>query len=139
MFSDSFANFICLNPGLADETQDDATVRACVEFAQKWGYGAMCLTSLFAFQAEDPQIMMSADDPVGPDNDEWLKRGARGAGVIVAAWGTAGRYRDRHQAVITMFRGRLHCLRQTQDGHPQHPLYLSRDLAPVKFLASKMK
>jgi hypothetical protein len=139
MFSDSFANFICLNPGSADETQDDATVRACEEYAKRWGYGALCITSLFAFQAEDPQIMMSADDPVGPENDEWLKKSARGAGVIIAAWGTNGRYRDRHLAVIEMFRGRLFCLRQTQDGHPQHPLNLSRDLTPVKFSIAKSK
>ena len=37
-------NFILLNPSKADETKDDPTVRACVAFAQKWGFDGLIMT-----------------------------------------------------------------------------------------------
>jgi hypothetical protein len=43
--------FIGLNPSTADETNNDPTIRRCIGFAQTWGYGAVCVTNLFAYRA----------------------------------------------------------------------------------------
>ena len=122
--------FIGLNPSTADEANDDPTVRRCIRFAQSWGYGALCMTNIFAYRATDPADMLVQDDPVGPENDAYLRRLAAGAGVVVAAWGTHGTHMGRHKAVRAML-PRLHYLRLTKDGHPGHPLYLPAILKPV--------
>jgi len=126
---DGFAMFVGLNPSTADETQDDPTIRRCVAFAKAWGYAGLCMTNLFAFRATDPRDMKRASDPVGPQNDMVLKERAGRAGVVVAAWGAHGTYKNRAWWVQGML-PKLHCLRLTKDGHPGHPLYLSKTLVP---------
>ncbi len=131
----AYALFVGLNPSTADEGEDDPTVRRCVAYARRWGYGAVCVVNLFAYRAADPRVMKAHPSPVGPDNDRWLLGQAKGAGVVVAAWGAGGTHRGRDQAVTRLLGGRLSCLRLTRDGHPGHPLYLPRTLGPVPFAA----
>lgn len=125
-----YAMFIGLNPSTADETRDDPTVRRCIRFAQDWGYGALCMTNLFAIRATDPKVMLGAANPVGPDNDETLILMTRYAGIVVAAWGAHGGHRERDQWAQQAMLGKLHHLGLTKDGKPRHPLYLRADTKP---------
>ncbi len=128
--SEDYVMFIGLNPSTADETKDDPTIRRCRAFAKSWGYGAMCMTNLFAFRATNPKVMMRHTDPVGPDNDTWLSTIAADANLIVAAWGKHGRFRERDQRIINLI-PHLQCLRRNDDGTPEHPLYLPKTLTPI--------
>lgn len=134
--STGYAMFIGLNPSTADETEDDPTIRRCMNFARAWGYTGLVMTNLFAWRATDPNDMKATADPVGPDNDQHLVQLAQGAGVIVAAWGVHGTYLGRDQAVKALpgIAGRLHYLRLTKDGHPGHPLYLPSTLTPIPWM-----
>jgi len=125
-----YCMFIGLNPSTADEMDDDPTVRRCVAFARAWGYGALCMTNLFAYRATDPADMKKAVSPVGWRNDYCLRDRASGAGVVVAAWGVHGTHKGRDQSV-RLIMPRLHYLRLTKDGHPAHPLYLPKTLRPA--------
>jgi len=95
MGREGYAMFVGLNPSTADERVDDATIRRCVNYAKAWGYGALCMTNLFAFRTVSPVIMKAQPDPVGPDNDGWLVDMAADAGVVIAAWGADGGHRQR--------------------------------------------
>ncbi|MBX3356447.1 MAG: DUF1643 domain-containing protein [Phycisphaeraceae bacterium] len=119
-----FVLFIGLNPSTADETLDDPTVRRCVGFARSWGYGGLMLANLFAFRSTCPRRLTQVRDPVGPENDDWLVRSARSAGLVVAAWGVHGTLQDRADAVVGQLPD-LYCLGTTRAGAPRHPLYLS--------------
>ena len=122
--------FIGLNPSTADETNDDPTIRRCVNFAKSWGYGALCMTNLFAFRATKPEVMKQQKDPIGEKNNHYIKKFARGAGVVIAAWGVHGSFWARDHEVKLML-PRLHHLGLTKHGDPRHPLYLKKDLSPV--------
>ena len=126
---EGYAMFVGLNPSTADETWDDPTIRRCVAFAKAWGYAGLCMTNLFAFRATKPADMQRATDPIGPENDAFLIRHAREAQVVVAAWGVNGAHRGRDHEVRAML-PRLHYLRLTANGHPSHPLYLPKTVAP---------
>lgn len=117
--------FICLNPSTADETQDDATVRRCIAFAKTWGFGALCVTNLFAYRARNPKELKSCGDAVGPENDHYLNLIAKSAGKIVAAWGTRGTFLNRSEEIVKRFPP-LQCLDVTKRGHPRHPLYVAK-------------
>jgi len=132
MINPSFAMIVGLNPSTADETKDDPTVRRCIEYAKSWGYGALCMTNIFAFRATDPKDMKSAGDPVGPDNNLWLRRIADYADIVIAAWGTHGNYCGRDNAVLAILDS-VSCLGVTKAGHPKHPLYLPKGLQPIPF------
>ena len=117
--------FVLLNPSTADETQLDPTLKKCVKFAKRDGYGGMTILNLYAFRSPYPKVMNAAADPVGPDNDRVL---AAATGMVVAGWGT-GAHPARVAHALTLL-PRLHALKITKDGHPQHPLYVAHD-APV--------
>lgn len=129
-----YVQFIGLNPSTADETKDDPTVRRCIDFAKQWGFGAMCMTNLFAFRATDPKAMKVRSFPEGEGNIEWLCKIGANAGLIVVAWGSHGAHYHRDQMVLNILRGnnlKLHCLGRNQDGTPKHPLYLPKTTQPI--------
>jgi len=90
------------------------------------------MANLFALRSTDPKALKSAVDPVGVDNDWWLRKLAKDAGVIIAAWGNHGSYLGRDVAVKALVKN-LHYLRITKSGQPSHPLYLPGDLMPKQF------
>lgn len=127
---------IGLNPSTADETQDDPTIARLTERTRRLGFGRLMMLNLFAFRATDPREMKRAADPVGPENDRYLLSEAHAAGMVLCAWGTHGTHRGRATSVALMLRGaglRLHVLRRTKGGHPEHPLYLPYDLQPTEW------
>ena len=136
-----FVQFVGLNPSTADEVQNDPTIRRCMDFAQSWGYGAMCMTNLFAFRATLPQVMKDYADPVGPDNLEWILRVAKEASLIVAAWGLDGEFKHQGRKVSAMLGLediKVHCIAFTKSGFPKHPLYIpgSEQPKPYNFTPS---
>lgn len=128
--------FVMLNPSTADATQDDPTIRRCIGYAKAWGYNSLVVVNLYALRSTDPKGLWTADDPVGPDNNNWIQLAACGAYIsnapLVAAWG-ANAKPNRVADVRSLSRmDRLSALGLTKAGQPKHPLYLKADLRPVQ-------
>lgn len=134
------ANFLMLNPSTADETKLDPTCARARDYAERWGYGALVVTNIFAFRNTDPDGMKAAEDPVGPSNDAAILRAAREAAIVVCAWGNHGRFLDRSSRVRNLLAKngiRMHALRVNANGEPAHPLYLPGALKPISWAASR--
>lgn len=132
---DGHVMFIGLNPSTADETKDDPTIRRCIGFAKRLGYGGIHMLNLFAFRATSPNDLKRAADPVGPENDKFLRMYFDVLGFNIACWGTHGDFMGRGDKVIELLgREDLQCFSITKNGQPKHPLYLRRD-AEIIFLA----
>lgn len=129
--SKPYAMFIGLNPSTADETEDDPTINRCIGFSKNWGYGGLCMANLFAFRSTDPRVMMASNNPVGTNNDDWIKKLSKEAGIVVAAWGNNGSYMDRSKKIVDMIPN-LMCLRINKTGEPSHPLYQHGSAQPIK-------
>ena len=124
-------NFLMLNPSTADQYQDDPTVARCRRYAERWGFGTLIVTNIFAYRSTDPHALYTLDDPVGPENDRYLLQAAAAAALRIAAWGTHGALHHRHTAVLTLLAAYpLAALGTTQHGFPRHPLYLRADARP---------
>ncbi len=132
------AIFLMLNPSVADAFILDPTVRRCVNFARRWGCGELVVLNIFALRSTNPAALKTHPDPVGPENDWYLRRWIGGAdGPVVAAWGVHGTLGGRDQRVLELVRGLgvdLQCLKQTKDGHPGHPLYVKASQPLGRFL-----
>jgi len=125
---DGHVMFIGLNPSTADEIKDDPTVRRCVGFAKAWGFGGIHMLNLFAFRATNPKDLFKADDPIGKENDDFLKMYLDPPGLNIACWGVLGKYLNRGERVIEWLgRENLSCFGLTKNNQPLHPLYLKRD------------
>ena len=128
------ANFLMLNPSTADETVLDPSCSRARDYAERWGYGALIVTNLFAWRATDPADLKRAEDPVGRSNNQAILRAARQCGVVVCAWGNHGSHLERAATVVANLRAAgvpLHALKFTGQGEPAHPLYLPGKLRPV--------
>lgn len=125
--------FVMLNPSTADAFDDDPTIRRCLGFAKRDGYGGISVRNLFALRSTDPSALLRAVDPVGPDNPKHLLacRNVSLMTRLVAAWGKlpGGKaMRSRAQNSINYVRmNDPHCLGRNADGSPRHPLYLRAD------------
>lgn len=117
--------FVLLNPSTADAVELDPTLRRCVGFAKRDGFGGMTIVNLYAFRTKSPKVMLAANDPVGPENDRVL---GEVTGMVVAGWGTNAD--PARVAQVLALLPRVHALGVTKDGHPRHPLYVRAD-APL--------
>lgn len=122
--------FVLLNPSTADEDCDDPTIRRCIGYAKRWGFGALAIANAFAYRSTDPGALYDAPDPVGPENDAAIERLARDATRVVVGWGThAVHVSPARPADVALIVGQYHrtvwCLGRNGDGSPKHPLYLA--------------
>ena len=134
--SKPYVMIVGLNPSTADEARDDPTLTKCIKFAKYWGYGGVCMANLFAFRATKPSDMMASSDPVGLENDSWLSKLSKDAGIVVAAWGNDGSHLGRSSAIKAMLPN-LHYIKMNKSGEPAHPLYLRSSLVPTPMIFNK--
>lgn len=136
--------WIMLNPSTADALQDDPTIRRCIGFSRRAGAGGITVVNLFAYRATNPEELLRALDPVGPENDDHLRRVFDAAGIaggrIIGAWGAHKLVGPRAREVARMFgddgwvaRG-LMTLGLTKAGAPRHPLYVPGHVEPAAWM-----
>lgn len=131
--TDRTALWVMLNPSTADEAGPDPTVRRCMGYSERWGYGWAEVVNLFALRSTNPRALYAAEDPIGPENDHHILEAAANADLVVCGWGNHGRHLGRGKWVLRRLRHvcRPHFLRITKSGEPGHPLYLPGALTPA--------
>ncbi|MEI8025274.1 MAG: DUF1643 domain-containing protein [Pseudomonadota bacterium] len=128
------AMFVGLNPSTADEVEDDRTICRCINFSKSWGYGGLIMANLFAYRSKDPSKLNSApnNDPIGPENNDWIIKLQSRCKLVLIAWGTNGALNERNKAVLKLLDS-PYCLGITKHGHPRHPLYVRGEIKPIEF------
>lgn len=122
--------WLMLNPSTADATVDDPTIRKCVGFSKRWGYGRMVVVNLFALRSPDPRALARNTDPVGPENDCYLTQAFEEGREIICAWGCVQHLSSKLAWRIPAVLQRIPehtptvCLGRRRDYAPRHPLML---------------
>jgi hypothetical protein len=130
------ANFLMLNPSTADEVRLDPSCTRARNYAERWGFGAVLITNIFAWRSTDPAVLRVVENPVGRGNDRAIVKAAKEAKLVVCAWGNHGMHRERARRVVALLRRHgisLHALKMNGGGEPAHPLYLPASLTPAVF------
>lgn len=136
-WGDELLGFVMLNPSTADATEDDPTIRRCIGFAEREGFGGIQVANLFDLRATDPTELRTSEHPlVHPEHQDpfsWLSD----CTVVIAAWGGVHRslrWRVAQVTELAASRGlSLFCLGTTKAGDPRHPLYLRGDAPLVRW------
>ena len=66
--------FVMLNPSTADAGADDPTLRRCIGFARRHGFGGIRVRNVFALRATDSGELSQHPDPCGPLNEHFLRQ-----------------------------------------------------------------
>ncbi len=93
---------IMLNPSTADGMLDGPTLRRCISLAKLAGSDGLRVLNLFALRSTDPEVLVTAADPIGPANDKYLLAAAHESTAIVAAWSGHKVARQRAGDVYSM-------------------------------------
>jgi hypothetical protein len=131
--------FVMLNPSTADADVDDPTVRRCMGFARRDGFGGIEVLNVFALRSTDPKHLLAHSDPGGPENEAYLLGASKAStfGRLVVAWGReigTKRLAKHYGSARAICRAQsAFCLGLTKDGHPRHPLYVPGDEPLVEF------
>ena len=154
--------FVGLNPSCADGQRDDPTLRRLVAYGRRWGFGRLEVINLFGAVATTPAALKRMADPVGADNEAWIRRCLRRLGpwrceaiparesagavpvgplgsLLWLGWGNGGAWRGRDRALLALvaeFAVKPFALCRTASGQPRHPLYCPAAMTPGPFASS---
>jgi len=123
---------IGLNGSTADENTDDPTIIRGMYRAGHGGFGGLLMANLHGYRTLDPHELMRVADPVGDENDFYLRELIGKAGLRVCAWGNYGNFMGRADIVLKMVPD-PYCLGITKQGQPIHPLYVPYSQPFIKF------
>lgn len=122
--------YVMLNPSIANSQIDDPTVKRCISFALREGFGGFEIYNLFSLISTSPRILLK-ERPLASNSaylELALKRAAAGKTKLICAWGghaaatmPAAQFRNMARAMKVP----LWCLGRTNTGAPRHPLYRS--------------
>lgn len=122
-------SFGMANPSIADHRIDDPTVRKCIGFASRLGFGGLYIWNLFTFRATDIRELSTPLDPIGPRGNDAIFDGLEFGSKHFAAWGSRYKFpkhlQYRIDDVIVMLKLAgvdLYCIGETKAGDPRHPL-----------------
>ena len=121
--------FIMLNPSTADADNDDPTIRRCISFSKKWGFGGFCVVNLFDLRTPKPSVLFESENPCSDRADYFIEQALNEFSQIIPAWGNHGIYQERSQEVNWMIGHSFlaepaRCLGFNKSGEPKHPLYV---------------
>lgn len=128
---------LMLNPSTATHLENDATVERMQRRALALQAGSLIVLNAFAWRETDRLKMLKVPDPVGPQNDAYIREGLRcaavGGGIVMAGWGNEGGHLDRHIRIVELLAETgvtARCVNKCLSGMPGHPLYVAYD-APL--------
>ena len=124
--------FIGLNPSTANSKEDDRTTTRLIGFAKRWGYGGFTLCNLYAYCTPSPKKLFTVPNPIGIENDHWIKKSIKGSDRMVLIYGNHGQKNNRGQTVLKLINA-PYCIAISKLKMPKHPLYLNYTKAPIPF------
>lgn len=123
-----------VNGSTATADEDDHTVRKWTGFTARNGGSRYIVGNPFAYRATDVRELATAADPVGPENDFYLRQIISEADILVPCWGNRNKVpkhlRHRFDQLSEMIFGSGKPVRVfgfTASGDPLHPLMLGYD------------
>ena len=132
--------FVMLNPSTADEKNDDPTIRRCINFAKDFGAGGIYVVNLFPLRATNPNELLINDSIISEENKNYIKKYSELSSIIICAWGNNKiikrinkKFNTNVYNQLKLINSELYCLELSKDNTPKHPLYLPKNLKPIKF------
>jgi hypothetical protein len=136
---EDYACGIGMNPSGAAEDVGDPTVDGMVCRArERWGVGAYFQLNVMSIRATYSSDLAKTAVVNLPENDEWIRRIAARARLVVVCWGNHGHASGRGPTVEAIVRevcdrDKVFCFGRNKNRSPVHPLYQLSDAQLVPY------
>lgn len=121
-----------INCSTATAEWNDQTVKKWIGFTHRNGGSRFIVGNVFAYRSTAVKGLAKATDPIGPENDNHLRRIVADADVLVPCWGSRRKLPEALRPRLEVVRGLLlasgkpiKVLGLTESGDPKHPMTLS--------------
>lgn len=120
-----------VNGSTATGDEDDHTVRKWNGFTRLFGGSRYIVGNPFAYRATDVRMLAKAEDPIGPENDFYIRQIIAEADILVPCWGNSGKVPRELRTEFDILEHRIResgkpvlIFGLTKSGDPMHPLML---------------
>ena len=114
--------YIMLNPSMADDKNDDPTIRRLIDFTRKFEYGGFLVGNIFTTITPNPKEI-DRSKGMSDRNFEKLLNLINKVDKIVYAWGNSVEEPQHLKELILSPK----CFGKNLNGTPKHPLYLPKN------------
>ena len=111
--------YIMLNPSMADDKNDDPTIRRLIDFTRKFEYGGFLVGNIFTTITPNPKEI-DRSKGISDKNFEELFKLINKVDLIVYAWGNTVEEPQPLKELVSSPK----CFGKNLNGTPKHPLYL---------------
>lgn len=119
------ATLIMLNPSIANELKNDASINRALNYLIDEGYGSLEVVNLFAHIETDSSKLEETDAYVGLNNDSAIIKAIEDASKIIVSWGSDKNFRTRKRTVCGILNEKV--LHYFDDGSGRTiPVHMSR-------------
>ena len=120
--------YIMLNPSLADDKNDDPTIRRLINFTKKFNYGGFLVGNIFTTITPNPKEIDKSKG-ISDKNFEKLLKLINKVDQIVYAWGDNIEEPQLLKELVLNPK----CFGKNLNGSPKHPLYLPSETKLINF------
>jgi len=121
--------YIMLNPSIANQFEDDSTVRRLNYFTKKFGFGGFYVGNIYPHITPFPNVLYSLNLTYSKKNYFYLNSMIEKSAKIVFAWGNC---KENPLWIENMVKAPL-CFGHNKNGSPKHPLYLPKNTRLISF------
>ena len=120
--------YIMLNPSLADDKNDDPTIRRLINFTKKFNYGGFLVGNIFTKITPNPKELDKSKGMSDKNFEELIKL-INKVDQIVYAWGSSIEEPQLLKKLVLNPK----CFGKNLNGTPKHPLYLPSQTKLINF------
>jgi hypothetical protein len=120
--------YIMLNPSLADDKNDDPTIRRLINFTKKFNYGGFLVGNIFTKITPNPKEIDKSKGMSDKNFEELIKL-INKVDQIVYAWGSSIEEPQLLKKLVLNPK----CFGKNLNGTPKHPLYLPSQTKLINF------
>ena len=120
--------YIMLNPSLADDKNDDPTIRRLINFTKKFNSGGFLVGNIFTTITPNPKELDKSKGMSDKNFEELIKL-INKVDQIVYAWGSSIEEPQLLKKLVLSPK----CFGKNFNGTPKHPLYLPSQTKLINF------
>ena len=140
---DDYACGISMNPsGAAEDVSDPTVDRMWRRAREQWGVGAYYQLNVMSIRGTYSSDLARTPVVNLPENDDWIRRIAAKARLVVVSWGNAGHRSGRGVAVEKILQEvcdpvKVFCFGWNKNRSPVHPLYQRSDAPLLRYFPER--